>query len=281
MKSKNSIPSFSFKERRRRNILCLLVVVALIGIVIYAQNQTLQHGSFTSGYVLLGSIIFLTLFNLRKKLTFLPVLGSAAMWMQLHIYVGLATFVIFGFHISWQIPNGMFEGFLAFLYLTVALSGVYGLYVTRRAPRQLTGLKEEVIYERIPLFRVQLARQTRSLVIKACESTDVLAKFYANQLSAFFEKPRGLAYQLSPSGRRKRYLMNEIQNLDRYLADDQRHVTAKLKEMVQMKDDLDYHAAMQGRLKLWLFVHIGLTYSLLIVGMLHGVMAHAFSGGLQ
>ena len=255
--------------------------LGVLALIVYWLDQNLQHSSFFTGYLLMGSVLFLAAFNLRKKLTFLPAIGSASMWMQFHIYVGWSTFVVFGFHVGWAVPNGIFESALAFLYLFVALSGVYGLYITRVLPKRLAGLNEEVIYERIPGFRIKLARQVRELVLKACESTDILAKLYANELAAFFERPRGLAYMVSPNGRRRRTLISEINNLDRYLAPDQRKVSHKLKALVQKKDDLDYHAAVQGRLKLWLFLHVGMTYSLVLVGLLHGVMAMAFGGGMR
>jgi hypothetical protein len=75
--------------------------------------------------------------------------------------------------------------------------------------------------------------------------------------------------------------MSEIEDLDRYLSSDQRSLGQQLSQMVKKKDDLDYHAAQQGRLKIWLFAHIGFTYSLLLVSIIHGVMAHAFAGGLR
>lgn len=74
--------------------------------------------------------------------------------------------------------------------------------------------------------------------------------------------------------------MAEIEELDRFLAIDQRTVSRGLTELVKRKDDLDYHQAVQGRLKIWLFVHIGLTYSLLAVSFLHMVLVHAFTGDL-
>ena len=228
----------------------------------------------------MGCLLFLAAFNLRKKLPFLPSIGSAAFWMQIHIYVGLSTFAIFGLHVAWRVPNGMFECFLAMLYLSVAFSGLYGLYVTRFYPPRLTALGDEAIFERIPIFRQRLAVQARSLILQACESSDVLAKFYVNRLAKFFEQPRGLAYLVRPTGRMRRQLISEIQDLNRYLAEDQRDVIRQLAAMVKRRDDLDYHYALQGRLKVWLFAHIGLTYSLLIVSLLHMVLMHAFCGGL-
>lgn len=268
---------------RRRLKSCLILLAVILGfvLIITALNQTLNHGSHVSGYVLFGAIVFLALFNLRKKLPFLPALGTARMWMQLHIYVGLSTFVMFGMHVSWRIPNGQFEGVLAGLYLFVALSGVYGIYITRVLPKRLTNLPEEIIYERIPVFRKRLATQARELVLSAAETSDVLARFYANRLVSFFERPRSFAYVLMPSSKRRRQLVTEINDLDRYLSDGQRKLGKELVTMVEQKDDLDYHRAIQGRLKVWLFGHIAMTYSLLIFSILHGIMAHAFGGGLR
>lgn len=269
-----------FTNRRIRNSVLTLVSVAILAIIVSVQNQRLQRSSFTTGYLLLGCILFLVAFNLRKKLPFIPAFGSAATWMQLHIYVGLATFMIFGMHIAWHVPSGSFETILAILYLIVAVSGVYGLFVSRTYPSRLNGVGNEVIFERIPWFRQQIAMQARELVLRACESSDVLAKFYANRLTHFFERQRSLAYLVRPTGRMRRQLIAEIEDLDRYLAEDQRTISRQLSAMVRQRDDLDYQFALQGRMKVWLFVHIGLSYSLLTVSLLHMVLAHAFGGGL-
>lgn len=271
----------NFFSRRARNLTLTLVLVSVVGLIVYAQNQSLGHGSFTSGYILFGTIVFLAAFNLRKRLSFLPAIGTAKFWMQLHIYLGLATFAFFAFHIGWRIPDGRFEIFLAALYLIVAFSGIYGLYATRVFPQKLTSSGEEVIFERIPTRRQQIAAQARRLVIEACESSDVLAKFYSNRLCYFFERPPALGYLVKPNARSKNQLISEIEGLDRYLGTEQRVVRQQLTSMIRQRDNLDFHHALQGRLKLWLFLHIGLTYSLLLVGLLHGLMAHSFFGGLQ
>ncbi|MEM9412359.1 MAG: hypothetical protein AAGA30_14690, partial [Planctomycetota bacterium] len=75
-------------------------------------------------------------------------------------------------------------------------------------------------------------------------------------------------------------LLTELNDLQRYLSDEQRQVSSHLSTYINRKDDLDYHVAMQGRLKLWLFFHIGFTYSLLTISILHGVLVHAFAGGV-
>jgi hypothetical protein len=44
---------------------------------------------------------------------------------------------------------------------------------------------------------------------------------------------------------------------------------------------LDYHQSLQFTLKIWLFVHLPLTYSLMIFTLLHIVLVLAFSGGAR
>lgn len=269
--------NWRFQSRRIRNGGLTILFLAGLTMLVMHQNANLVRSNFTTGYTLMGCLVFLTLFNLRKKLSMLPHLGTAAFWMQVHIYVGLATFVIFALHIGWRVPTGYFERALAILYLIVGISGVYGLVITRILPKRLTGLPQEVIFERIPWLRLDLTRRAREIVMSVCDSTDVLARFYINRLASYFERPRGLLYLVNPSGRKRRQMIAEIEELNRFLGEDQRKAGRDLVELVKRKDDLDYNVAMQGRLKGWLFVHIGLTYSLLILAFVHAILVHAFA----
>ena len=49
---------------------------------------------------------------------------------------------------------------------------------------------------------------------------------------------------------------------------------------MKKKNELDYQYALQGVLKGWLFIHIPLTYGMLLLAITHLVLAYAFSGGL-
>ena len=67
----------------------------------------------------------------------------------------------------------------------------------------------------------------------------------------------------------------------RFLNREEREVMKQIAELVRRKDTLDYHHSLQLTLKLWLFVHIPLTYSLLIFSLVHIVLVYAFSGGAR
>ena len=269
-----------FSRRRLRNISLTIFVVAALAAVVAWMDRSLLHSSFFTGYVLIGSLFLLAAFGMRKRLPMISGIGSAAFWMQMHIYVGFGSFAVFAMHVAFRVPDGVFESILALLYCVVFFSGLYGLWASRTIPRKLTSVGDEVIFERIPAFKRHLARRAQTMVMESCENTPVLANFYVNRLSRFFERRRGLAYLLMPTGRTRRQLIAEIEELDRFLAHDDRRISRELAMMVRKKDDLDYHTAMQGRLKMWLFVHIAMTWSLLIFSVVHGVLAHAFGGGL-
>ena len=68
--------------------------------------------------------------------------------------------------------------------------------------------------------------------------------------------------------------------MDRYLNDEERNFAAQLRELAEKKDELDYQYALQATLKGWLFVHVPLTYSTILLMSLHAVLAYAFRGGM-
>jgi len=267
-------------RRRIRNTLATLVIVVLLGLILSAQEASLQRSAFTSGYILLPAVLFLASYNLRKKLPFLP-LGNSSSWMQLHIYIGWGTIAIFLMHVGFRLPSGRLECMLATLYSIVAGSGIYGLYMTRTIPRKLTAIRQEVIFEQIPAIRRQVSVQARALVLASSSDSPLFAEMYQNRLSRFFETPRSPWYYLHPNGQLRRKLIAELEDMNRYLSQSQRAVSQQLAALVYRKDDVDYHHALQGRLKVWLFAHVGFTYSLVAVSLLHAVLAHAFHGAMR
>jgi len=268
-------------RRRIRNT--SLLVLALGGLALWVrwQEQRLGSPEFGTGYLLLAAVFFLASYNVRKKLPFLPI-GASTTWLQWHIYVGLATVGMFALHARTVWPSGVLDGCLAAVYLLTVGSSVVGLYLTRTIPVQLARVSDEIIYERIPASRRQVWRQADELVLQSVNASGAttLADFYAVRLYAFFGRPRGWRYLLRPTSALRRGLMREMQDLRRYLSEPEAASCERLFTLVRRKAALDLHAARHKALKLWLFGHIGLTYALLLLAVLHGVLAHAFDGGV-
>ena len=53
-----------------------------------------------------------------------------------------------------------------------------------------------------------------------------------------------------------------------------------MRELVIAKDNLDFHRANGGLLKLWLFIHIPATYALIVAIVVHILLAYSFSTGI-
>ena len=134
-----------------------LPLITIVCVVLYfaysVWQASLKPTNFYTGWILAGCMIFLTLYNMRKKLTFLPMLGSSAMWLQFHLYIGIFTIFAFVLHVNFHIPNGIFESVLFILFFAVVASGVLGIFITRRSPRLMTRKGETFLYERIPILR--------------------------------------------------------------------------------------------------------------------------------
>ena len=263
--------------RRRIYSVVVLVAVSLMSLLVYTSySLSLRNTSFATGWLLLMLIVALTLLNARKKLPAVP-LPSMSLWLQVHIYVGLFTVVLFGIHVEFRLPNGWLEGILALLFLAALLSGGIGLALSRIIPRRLRTRGELVIFERHPIFLRRIREELSDLVTGKTESTS-LSEFYVGRLIGFFAKSRNFWWHLVQSHRPLYNLLNELEALDRYLSAEQRTVKESIEALIRTKDDLDYHHAHQVMLKYWLFAHIPLSYSLLIVAGVHGAVTYAFRG---
>ncbi len=269
-----------FSERRRRNIAVLVLATILVLLVAQVDRANLGQTNFLSGWVLCVLMLLLALFNLRKKLPVLR-LGSSASWTQLHIYTGMLSLVLFLVHLDFSLPNGKLEVILAGLFSLVALSGVLGLWLSRSLPARLTRRGENILFERIPAFRAHLRDEVEELARKAAEEhgSHTLPQFYTERLQAFFAGPRNFWSHLLESRRPFHDLEGRLRAMERYLNDEERAILAQIIDRVGTKDDLDYQYAGQALLKYWLFVHIPLTYGLLLCMAVHALTVYVFMGG--
>lgn len=268
---------------RRRFVNSAVTLAALCAAALWAERleNRLHTSSYFTGWLLAGTIVFLASFQLRKKIP-APPLGSAAAWMQVHLYAGLATAGLFALHTRLRWPTGILETTLAALYGATFASGLIGLYWTRSVPRRLSRAGEEVLYERIAALRGALRERAQATVLAAVRTAGAttLGEFYNERLQGYFSMRRGWGYRLWPTTALRKQLMAELTDATRYLSDSERKTAEELFALLRSRDDLDFHEALQWRLRAWLFVHIGLTYPLLAVGGLHAWIAHVFYGGL-
>jgi len=250
----------------------------LVWLLDYALRVHLRRAGLVTGLMLFAVVILLTLFNARKKLPFLPLLRASA-WMQVHIYVGLLSCVLFLLHAGWRIPRGGLETALALLFYLVSASGVAGLAISRWLPSRMTLLGENVIFERIGALRTAVRCEVEEIVVESVAKTQssTIADFYELKLRKYFSRRCFFWHHIAGYGEPLFKLLSEVQAVDRYLNAEERGIMTRIVEQIHVKNNLDYQQARQGLLKSWLFVHIPLTYSMILVAVVHGYLAWKLS----
>jgi hypothetical protein len=256
----------------------LVVLIVLAYLADFGLRHSLRPAALYSGVLLMAVLLLLTGFNMRKRLTFVPAL-TASIWMQIHIYTGWFSIAGYVIHAGLRVPNGRLELALAILFWLVALSGVWGLYMSRVFPSQLRMEGENVIFERIPAMRAQLRQQCEEIITEPTVSTEstALADIYEHRIRQFFEGPRDLRSHALGSRKAPRTFLAEIEHTSRYLSEAERVSMDAITELIRTKQNLDYQWVRQGMLKLWLFIHIPLTYALILVAIAHGLIAWRFT----
>jgi len=273
-------------------VLLLLAACAGLFAVWREFDPLMPKMPYLTGWFLFTLMVLLAAYNGRKKLPFLPAIRSET-WLQFHIYVGFFTVALFAVHVGMRVPGGWFEAVLAWLYILVTASGVLGLIISRIFPKRLTTRGGEVIFEQIPVVRRALADEAEALALKALSESKntTIMDFYTQHLQGYFAGPRNFVGHLFEVSSPLNELLHRIGELNRFLNAQERVILygkqdadpAKRKDgladLVRQKDSLDYHYSLQLALRLWLFVHIPLSYSLLLFSVVHVVLVFAFSGG--
>lgn len=264
--------------RRLRNGSIVLAIVLAIGHFDRRLDDSLRSSTFLTGWFLFASMLVLAAYQVRKKVSFLPLIDTKG-WLQFHLYLGLSTSVVFLLHAGWQWPHSVFGYLLFSCYVSLFLSGVLGLVMSRVVPGRLTSRGQEVIFEQIPLHRRQIFKQVEGLVIhnSAGLTNSPVAQLYLDELVPFFSRPRGWLSHLVHSDRHRVDMLRKLDDAKVFLNREEEKSADEIIECIRIKDDLDYQFVWQGILKLWLFVHVPLTYVMLVLMAVHAIVACAFA----
>ena len=259
-------------------LLTLIASIALVAAWCVFAPAFPRH-AYLSGWVLFALMLILTFYNLRKKVPFLR-LGTSKFWLRLHICLGIFSGVLFFVHIGWSWPIGTFRQIFAVCFLVVFFSGLLGWWISRAFPKMLTVAGYETPFDRIPHVRSALRKDAEGLVLTGVDgqTSPIIAKFYSEKLGMFFTKPCNWWAHVRRSRAPQAAHASQFDEVERYVKKGERELLDSLRELVAQKHLLDYQYSLQLTLRLWLFIHIPLSYSLLILSVLHIVLVYSFSG---
>lgn len=257
-------------------VFCLAATLAVLQEV---RHQLGDESTFT-GWTLLASTLGLYLLSARKKWIRLK-LGPVAGWLQMHMYMGVFASLVFLTHIGWPI-RGKFELALAFAFVFVAFTGVVLGVLNRTTPRRLAAIPRDYSVDQIPALQLGVASDAHDVAMQSSVLGEgaTLSEYYQRRLLPYFQSQRSLLYILAPTGFRRRALLRELGDLDRYLGERGLQSRANLAAMIKVKDDLDFHHAIQTRLKILFAAHFALTWSLAILIAVHVVLVYRFQGAM-
>jgi hypothetical protein len=214
----------------------------------------------------------------RKRVVILP-FGRVRFWLLVHYYVGFLTVGIFLVHTKFRLPDSPLEWLLWTLFVLVVLSGMFGAVMMKTVPPRLEARGERILFDRIPVFRAKLADEAEALAQDSVKdgNTESIARLYADILGDFFAGPRNVFAHLMSSNVPLARILGELSSIERYLDEAGKARVIKMRDLVEAKDNLDFHYANSGLLRWWLFLHVPPTYALLVVAVIHVVLAYAFS----
>lgn len=258
-------------------------VTALIifGFLFYEARRasvSLESAEVVTGWCLLCLMVFLALFNIRKKLSMLPI-GKAETWLLFHTAGGVLVTAVYWLHVGNLWPLGLYEQLLALLIYATVLTGVFGYVIQRTYPKRLTQTGVEVIYERIPREVSELRDQAEDLVLECTEKTEseTLGRHYVDTLAWYFQRPRFFSHHVFGSQHGRQWLRQQDSAVRRYLSDDEKVYLDQLIELAEYKNGLDTHYVYQGVMKGWLLIHVPLTVALLVTSVWHILLVHIYA----
>lgn len=278
--SLSSVFGISLFQKRLLASFVTLTAVAITFLALQWTRNRLGDESTLTGWTLLVSTLSLYLLSARKR-RLVGSTGAVSVWLQFHVYTGAFAGIVFLMHIGWPV-RGPFEIALATCFAIVTCTGIALGIMSRRMPRQLSAIARDYQYEQIPVLQLQLASDAHEIAMgsAAYGQGATLTEYYQRRLLPFFQLPRSWWYRCLPTGFRRRQLLRELDGLDRYLAENGIRERRQLSQLVVSKDDLDYHSALQQRLRWWFAMHVALTWTLALMIGIHVVLVYRFQGAM-
>ena len=267
----------SFLVYRGFRYLWLAAGMVLVAISVYLIHDPLgpPNGGTWLGYTLgsLGAalVLWLMWFGIRKRRYGIGKLNLQE-WLSAHVYLGTALIAIVtlhaGFQFGWNIHTLAYA-----LMIVVVLSGLFGVFTYIRYPSRLTRNRDDSTLESIFLEIANLDQQCRSIAHQLDDETAAIildscqAKVGGGALRQLSgTDPSCPAMRASTAIEERAAMVSGGETLK--FPDLSALVSRKCELLRRARSDV----RMQAMMKVWLFVHLPVSFALLAA-----LAAHIFS----
>jgi hypothetical protein len=279
-------------------------VLFLIALGVYIPYSLTTVGGPSGGsvigliYGITGFLLmlFATLLSLRKKF---PVwrIGKAQTWMRGHLWLGLLSYPLILFHAGFSL-GGTLTNVLIWILTTIIISGLFGAALQHIMPRLITQrVPMETIYDQIDNVQKQLLAEADGLVAQVAKAASRNSIQIDPNASGILSTTTLIAVEEEPLEKLKEIYGERIRPFlatrgdyrnPLYERKNAKGMFARLRTMTppavkeilddienicEEKRDLDRQSRMHRILHGWLFVHIPLSYAVIILGLIHAVAA--------
>lgn len=263
-------------------------IAAALFWLIWIYGHGLRDARYLDGWLLAGGMGLQLCFHIAINAVGLSP-RNAVRWRKVHIFFGYVLIATFLSHSDFSLPDTAFEWALWSAFVLVTLSGVFGTYL-ESSRRSRPDVNESVGDKQIAVRRAELAQTVQSVVaaIDPDATSAILpplpyhawiADLYTQHLSAFFLREGLVFAHFIGSQRKLRAMTDEIDSLARYVDTHSQQKLEMIKSLVIEKDRLDRAGVLLMLTKGWLFVHVPVTYALIVLSVLHVIVAYSFSSG--
>lgn len=272
-------------SRSCRAVALVVVPAGVLLWLVWLCGIGLRDQRYFDGWLLAAGMGVQLCFHVATKVGRLsPV--AAARWRTVHIFVGYLVIVAFASHVNLSWPDSLLEWALALGFVLVAASGVAGTCLAWWLKARGT-IDPALTLDGIDARRSELARAAEATamhsqpvaatMLPAPPYESWIADLYATRLRDYFAAPCSIAGHLIGSRSAIKRLSAEIDELSGYLDEPGRAKLADLQRLAVERRRLD---SMNVQLRLgeaWLLIHVPVTYTLIVLSVLHILVVYAFT----
>lgn len=270
-------------DKSHRLWMLITIVALVLSSCLYASYSRSSTGGPSGGswqgmgFGVAGSALMVLagLLAGRKKLPRLPI-GTARFWLKAHIWLGLLSVPLILFHAGFR-WGGVLEQVLLLVFAVVIASGIAGVVFQQYLPRVMRdATSRESMFEQLPHVCAALRATADQQVVAACGSLfppvddssseqEGLREFYVTTVRPF------LAFNID----RRAPLLNAsravavFSQMKRTVLADSRATLERLASICDERRELARQARLHKWLHGWLFVHVPLSLSLLVLAIAH------------
>ncbi len=262
-----------------RNFLYLKVslAVALIAVVAYAVHQPVHEPNggtwlgYTLGVVSAALVFWLAWFGIRKRRY-----GVGRMpledWLSAHVYLGLILAVLVTLHTGFQFGRNVHTLGYAVMILVI-VSGLFGAIAYVRVPTLITANRRNVTFDTLMDEIAEISDNCHSLATTLNDEINDVVRTAVQSVGV----GGGVIRQLSgrhpkcPIRAALASVRTLAESLDGDKAEKGRNLVSLLARQVELLDRARLDVRYRGILRVWLILHIPLTFALFAFLIVHVV----------